>query len=1377
MFDWGDGTSSSWSTSPSASHAYWTLPRATTFVVVHARCADNAAVVSSAYVYAVVQISPRPPEPPSGPTSVAAGDEVTFCTGGALFSKANFPLEYLLDWGDETPSDWSSSTCQSHRYSNEGEYQIRAQARLASDPGCMLCITSTERSAETILTVTSAPRPAELHISPFVLMAEAGFKLTSSSTYTTSGRITLRGESDDPTDAWVEFSAESLTVDTLKGQLSGDGKLVLNGVPGFGAVTIWEGPLKLSLLESTSVNPKENRRKMKLAGLDVDISKLQIQTTEGRITGLVIEEFSVGVHKLLKKKDGPGGVLTLKNLELTKGGVSFTGGAFRVENIDVANGLCTLNYVELSYDATEDRLGGGCEFEIPEPFGGEDTTLTVGGHLTFEHGALVELAANFEAADLNEPVCAMPPIFLDRLAGGFTITPEDITLSLGFSATLFPKITDFSLLESKKSDMLKLGSLYVLKLDVDAARAMRSGAFEASAAVTVVSEGFQIASAHVKYDPKGDDILDIDAEMGESFNLGGIVLGRGHLYVHKDGTVDGRFEAGKLAGVCTLADVTLQIDANGVTGDATCPGQPVFLFEMTVGELNGAFTLAKAHACMWKDGRISAAGDAGRLFDSISLAAMSLEFDPKGLAHPCVPGAVLCWDGSAYLLAGTAEGKLYIKSDGTFNGTWSMRAFAPPDNAEWQWFWGMLDCVGKKPQSFDVAEVELDERGVRFSVNAGVGQVAFAFDATQKKWNVSGQGPDFNALVAAAQQAAADPGKTLGNLYDGAVKGLTCMQGRVYEALPPQAKGGVDFVAGGIGALTGGAGYVAGLLRGCDILLVDSAGHLLGIRSGTTYAEIPGAYFFYRGEEKLFLLPADLDFQADVFGTATNTAQFSYAVPAETGSYTAASYAVPLTQTASARLAHGRGRAAEPVTVDTSGTGTYDTVLQPAAIVTSPRTAAADSSVVFDLQGSTGVRRVTFFSKKQTLVSDFSVISTSELPASVQTPGYPVVAVFSIAARLDPGPVGSVEVRFGIPDSTAASANLCAVALLRFDEASKSWQTCGTSLVGTESGFLLYAARPNALGLMAACYGVVDHPDAGVPEGIVCFRDPALEQRVREVLKLSAGDITAADLAKLEALSFSPGSQADLTGLEHAVHLQELDIAGAVLTDLSPIARLKELKKLCLSSCRVGSFDALAGLEQLEMLRLSAMQMTDLSPLSTLANLNELVITGTKLTNLSKLTGLNRLRTLVLTDDQVTDISALGKLRQLETLNLEKNRIRDISSLKGLVRLRKLDLSDNQISETWTLAYNSLQGGFGQGDQVDVMRNPLNLTLFSRNAGWIRDVERTGCDVWCDGLPWLTPGGFWALVGGSAALILAGVAWLVRRRHRKRQAAPPTPQA
>lgn len=154
-----------------------------------------------------------------------------------------------------------------------------------------------------------------------------------------------------------------------------------------------------------------------------------------------------------------------------------------------------------------------------------------------------------------------------------------------------------------------------------------------------------------------------------------------------------------------------------------------------------------------------------------------------------------------------------------------------------------------------------------------------------------------------------------------------------------------------------------------------------------------------------------------------------------------------------------------------------------------------------------------------------------------------------------------------------------------------------------------------------------------------------------------------------------------LTGLPGAENIASLCVSGeALASDLSPLARFKNLTSLCFGSGagHVADLEPLTNLKSLRSLSLSRLDpAARLSPLARLPTLRSLDLSGSSgLSDLSVLAGLHSLTSLDLRYcPEVSNLSALSGLRRLTYLNLERcDGLRDVSPLAQLTDLQELNL-------------------------------------------------------------------------------------------------------
>ena len=244
--------------------------------------------------------------------------------------------------------------------------------------------------------------------------------------------------------------------------------------------------------------------------------------------------------------------------------------------------------------------------------------------------------------------------------------------------------------------------------------------------------------------------------------------------------------------------------------------------------------------------------------------------------------------------------------------------------------------------------------------------------------------------------------------------------------------------------------------------------------------------------------------------------------------------------------------------------------------------------------------------------------------------------------------------------------------------------------------------------------------------------------------------ITTVDMAGLDRLVARNADISDLTGLEHATNLTDLDLVGNSISDISPLEGLTNLTFLNLWDNSISDISPLANLTNLTFLNLADNSISDISPLEGLTNLTELHLDNNSISDISPVVGLNNLIQLSLYQNSISDISPLAGLNALTSLGLGNNSISDVSPLEGLNNIEVLGLNDNSISDISPLAglnnltflrldNNSISDlsslvantGLGSGDEVNVSGNPLDALSINIHIPALRS---RGVEVHADDL-------------------------------------------
>jgi internalin A len=233
--------------------------------------------------------------------------------------------------------------------------------------------------------------------------------------------------------------------------------------------------------------------------------------------------------------------------------------------------------------------------------------------------------------------------------------------------------------------------------------------------------------------------------------------------------------------------------------------------------------------------------------------------------------------------------------------------------------------------------------------------------------------------------------------------------------------------------------------------------------------------------------------------------------------------------------------------------------------------------------------------------------------------------------------------------------------------------------------------------LIAVCLAGFDGQARGdrvmeTPEDPVYFADPMLKALV--AAQLGVTNPTIADMVFLKELSAPGRGISDLTGLQYATNLTDLNLGEFFyysvwppelrtnqIRDLTPLSGLIRLKSLDLSNNQITDISALSGLTALETLTIYSNQITDISALSGLSNLTSLDMEYNKIADVTPLSGLTGLKSLVLSSNPIANTSALSTLTGLESLSLSRTGLTTIPALTDLPNLSFLELIGNQITD------------------------------------------------------------------------------------------------
>jgi len=270
---------------------------------------------------------------------------------------------------------------------------------------------------------------------------------------------------------------------------------------------------------------------------------------------------------------------------------------------------------------------------------------------------------------------------------------------------------------------------------------------------------------------------------------------------------------------------------------------------------------------------------------------------------------------------------------------------------------------------------------------------------------------------------------------------------------------------------------------------------------------------------------------------------------------------------------------------------------------------------------------------------------------------------------------------------------------------------------------------------------------------------PAFEVSAVQGMQFTGQGITDERLAEMVASGEIPES------------ILYLSLTDNMISDLTPLSGLVNLRRLLLSANQISDISPLSTLTDLNFLALAHNEISDLTPLKELENLRNLTIASNPVSieqadsiqaalPRCEILGVNRnpitnerLATMVangtisrsetnlsLTYHSISDISSLSDLTNLISLRLSGNQISDITPLAELTNLNILALSRNQITDLTPLAnLTNLGKDLGElsldGNQItslEGLESLTNLGTLSLRSNQITDVTPLAnlTDLW-----------------------------------------------
>jgi Leucine-rich repeat (LRR) protein len=211
---------------------------------------------------------------------------------------------------------------------------------------------------------------------------------------------------------------------------------------------------------------------------------------------------------------------------------------------------------------------------------------------------------------------------------------------------------------------------------------------------------------------------------------------------------------------------------------------------------------------------------------------------------------------------------------------------------------------------------------------------------------------------------------------------------------------------------------------------------------------------------------------------------------------------------------------------------------------------------------------------------------------------------------------------------------------------------------------------------------------------------------------------------KIQDIDISGYSLTDISPLFVFSHLKSLDLRKNFVTGLSHLDEFKLLEKLDLSSNNIDNIDSISVSASLKELRISGNPIYDYKALKNFQKLELLDISNNGIIDFKSLPALDKLKYLDISGDQVKDYSSLRKFKSLKTLAISNAKNKNIISMPELEGLQKLDISSNGIYNSDLNLIDKLTS-FKNLDELDISQNNIS----SLSSFRITDKPNSGKDL------------------------------------------------
>ncbi len=280
-----------------------------------------------------------------------------------------------------------------------------------------------------------------------------------------------------------------------------------------------------------------------------------------------------------------------------------------------------------------------------------------------------------------------------------------------------------------------------------------------------------------------------------------------------------------------------------------------------------------------------------------------------------------------------------------------------------------------------------------------------------------------------------------------------------------------------------------------------------------------------------------------------------------------------------------------------------------------------------------------------------------------------------------------------------------------------------TPVVGTATpGFTEKPSNTESSEPTATVPAPTGEPTAVPPleDFVITFKDPFLLKAVRQQLGKAASEpVYYSEAVGVKSLQLRVKGILRVDDLKYFESLEILNLYGNKISDLTPLASLKNLKTLNVSKNSVKSLEPLRELVNLEKLTADENGISDLTPLLSLVNLKYISVKENQIKSLDGLENMSKLEELYASQNRITDTKALKGCFALKTLKLASNGYYDILEDGTIVEMYLTDIS---FAENLTYL-ESLDISFNAVISLEALKGNTSLKILEATNNILLDIE------------------------------------------------------